>query len=195
MSKAFQDSFPLRRGRVHEVCGPGAAGFAAVACAVAKGDLLWIREDWKTDSLNPAGLSLFFDPCRLLSVAVRDQAEALAVAEEALRDGVVELVVTETSHPLDLRQGRRLQLAARAGNSTGLCLIPQDMGSNAAESRWHAAPIFEPTGEVSTLMRWKITKNKSGTTGAWNVRWHHTARRLDMVSPVAERSGLEGDAG
>jgi protein ImuA len=189
MSAQLQNHFPLRKSRVHEATGPGAGGFAAVACARAKGPLLWLRESWRHEGLNPVGMSLFFDPERLLVARAKDQTDLLAVAEESLRDGAPPLVVIEISRPLDLREGRRLQLAAKAGRSTGLCLIPEGMGSNAAETRWHCAPLYDERGGDSTLMRWKLIKNKSGTLGAWDVRWKHTARRLDVVSPVGERPG------
>lgn len=195
MTIAFHDCFPLRTSRVHEVCGPGATGFASVACARATGALLWIRESWRNESLNPLGLSRFFDPHRLLLAQAETQTEVLAVAEEALRDGSVPLVVMELGQPLTLTAGRRLQLAAKAGKSTGLCLIGEDMGSNAAETRWHATALYDPVPQDSTLMRWKLIKNKSGTLGAWDVRWDHTARRLDVVSPPAQRSGAAGPPG
>lgn len=115
----------------------------------------------------------------------RDQTETLAVTEEALRDGSVPLVVLGITRRLNLREGRRLQLAAKAGNTTGLCLIPEGMGSNAAETRWHCTPVFD-AGD-STLMRWKIIKNKSGTLGSWHVRWNATSHRFDVVSPAGER--------
>jgi len=137
--------------------------------------------------LNPVGLSAFFDPARLLVAQTKQQTESLAVTEEALRDGSVPLVVTELTRPLDLREGRRLQLAAKAGNTTGLCLIPDGMGSNAAETRWHCSPVFD-VGD-STLMHWEIIKNKTGTLKAWHVRWNAETRRLDVVSPVGERPG------
>lgn len=199
----FHDAFPLRPGRVHEVCGPGATTFAAISCARARaGALIWIREAWRGDGLNPLGLAGFFDPSRLLLARAPNQVDVLAVAEECLRDSAVALTLVETSRPLDLREGRRLQLAARAGGGTGLCLIPEGMGSNAAETRWRARPVFD-AGEAaasrawsgagtSTLLRWSLIKNKSGTVGEWDVRWNGTTYRLDVVSPVAERPGAEG---
>jgi protein ImuA len=192
MSADLRQSFPLRCGRVHEACGPAAFGFAAVVCAQTPGELLWVRESWLGDQINPVGLSQFFDPARLLLALAGNQAEVLGVAEQALRDGAVALVVLELSSSPSLTTGRRLQLAAKAGRSTGLCLIPEGMGSNAAETRWHAAPLFDPEAADSTLMRWKIIKNKSGTGGAWDVRWNGAARRLDVVSPVGERPGSAG---
>ncbi|MGQ3488991.1 ImuA family protein [Roseovarius pacificus] len=180
---------PLRKARVHEACGPGAVSFAAIAASRA-GPVLWVRERWLGEMINPVGLSVFFDTAHLLLAQTGDQTETLAVAEEALRDGSVPLVILEITRPLNLREGRRLQLAAKAGNTTGLCLIPEGMGSNAAETRWHCTPVFD-AGD-STLMRWKIIKNKSGTLGSWHVRWNATSHRLDVVSPAGERPGSAG---
>lgn len=196
MSDLLQ-SFPLRRGRVHEACGPGAVAFAAMVACEVVGDLLWVRENWQTDAPVPVGLAGFLEPSRLLMAQVAKQSEGLAVAEEALRDGAVPLVVIEISAPLNLTEGRRLQLAAAAGNSTGLCLIPGGMGSNAAETRWQCDPVFDaaaPDGD-STLQCWSLIKNKSGTLGTWHVRWDWTSRRLHVVSPVGQRPGSEGAPG
>lgn len=177
--------FPLRRARVHEVCGPGALTFAVIAAAYGQGPVLWVREAWLPDIVNPLGIVTYFDPSRLLFAHTPGQVDSLAVSEEALRDGSVPTVIIEITRPLDLREGRRLQLAAKAGKSVGLCLIPQGMGSNAAETRWLAEPIFDRTD--STLMRWEIIKNKSGTLRAWNVRWDEQTRRLHVVPPAAQR--------
>jgi protein ImuA len=194
MQVSLTNSFPLCESRLHEACGPGAFGFAGVACTQAVSDVLWVRESWRSEAINPVGLGLFIDPKRLLVAKAGTHVDALAVAEEALRDGAVPLVVVELSQPLTLRTSRRLQLSAKAGKATGLCLIPEGMGSNAAETRWHCTPLYDPQGVDSTLMRWRIIKNKTGTTGAWDVRWDHAARRLDVVSPPRERQGAEGAA-
>lgn len=193
MGIPFDQCFPLRSARVHEVYGPGARGFAAVCCARTDRPVIWVREGWQHEQLNPVGLGRFFDPARLLIAKAPSQIDALAVTEEALRDGSVPLVVVELSQPIGLTEGRRLQLAAKQGKATGLCLIPENMGSNAAETRWLAAPVNDPVpdsaSEDSTLMRWDLKKNKSGTLGVWDVRWTHAAHRLDVVSPVGKRPG------
>lgn len=148
------------------------------------GPALWVREAWLPDMLNPVGLMSYLDPGQLLVARPRDQVDALAVAEEALKDGALPFVVIEITKPLDLRQGRRLQLAAQAGGTTGLCLIPEGAGSNAAETRWRCTPVFDP--QDSTRQCWSLIKNKSGTNGAWHVRWDPEARRVAVVSPVRE---------
>ncbi|KPD11024.1 ImuA family protein [Phaeobacter sp. 11ANDIMAR09] len=184
MRFTLSDAFPLRSARVHEVCGVGAKSFAIMA---AQDRCLWIRESWQSDTLAPHGLMPFFAPADLLLAQPKDQADALAVAEEALKDGALPFVVLEITRPLNLREGRRLQLAAKAGGTTGLCVIPEGMGSNAAETRWKAAPLFDEQGEDSTLQRWEIIKNKSGTKKAWSVKWDAQTRRINVVSEVAQR--------
>lgn len=184
--------FPLRRARVHEVFGPAAPVFAMISATSSAGCLLWVRQVWQADLLLPHGVAPFLDPVRLLVARTPDQTDSLAVAEEALRDGAIPFVVIEFTRPLDLREGRRLQLAARAGGTTGLCIILEGMGSNAAETRWRVVPVFDVAREDSTLMRWEITKNKSGTLGVWDVRWDLQTRRLHVVSASGLRAGSAG---
>ena len=174
-------AYPLRPGRVHEACGPMARVFALRAGAQMSGGLLWVRQSWLPEQLNPAGFE-GLDPSRLLMAQAKDQTDTLAVAEEALRDGGLSLVVLDITAPLGLTAGRRLQLAAQAGGSTGICVIPEGMGSNAAETRWHCAPVFDP--DDSTLQCWTLMRNKSGTTGSWHVRWDAQTRRIAVVSPA-----------
>ncbi|WP_233545084.1 hypothetical protein [Pseudooceanicola sediminis] len=82
------------------------------------------------------------------------------MAEEALRAGALSCVLIEITRSPACARGRRLQLAAKAGGTTGLRLIPVGMDSDAAETRWRWRPVFDYEREDSTLMRWKITKNK-----------------------------------
>ena len=180
-------AFPLRPSRVHEVCGPLSAGFALVSAAQAK-QVLWIHEGWRSDMIGVAGLAACLDTSRLLFAVTASQTETLAVAEEALRDGSVELIIMDLTAPIGLTAGRRLQLAAQAGQTTGLCLIPEEMGSPAAETRWRcsALPDPGPPTEDSTLQRWELIRNKSGTNGAWHVRWSRSAGRLIVVSSAGE---------
>jgi len=176
--------YPLRGGRTHEVCGPGGYAFAFALAAQLDGPCMWVREQWDTSQINPNGFADFVAPSKFTLCNTKDQTQTLAVAEEALRAGVVSLVVTALNKPLGLTEGRRLQLAAREGKSTGLAIIPDGMGSNAAETRWRCAPVFDPID--STLQKWELIKNKSGTLGIWHVRWKPTSRRLIVVSPAGE---------
>ncbi|WP_420344334.1 ImuA family protein [Paenirhodobacter sp.] len=180
-------AFPLRPARVHEACGPLAPSFAAAAGAQT-GHVLWLRESWRNEQINPLALSAYLDPAQILLITTRDQNETLAVAEEGLRDEISGLVVLELTAPIGLTVGRRLQLAAQAGKTTGLCLISEGMGSPAAETRWRCSAVRDAgaTPRDSTLQCWELIKNKSGTIGSWHVRWSHSARRLSVVSPAGD---------
>ncbi|WP_298908425.1 hypothetical protein [uncultured Aliiroseovarius sp.] len=177
--------FPPARTRTHEVCGPGAYMFAFMLATRLSGGAMWIRENWETSQINPAGFADFTNPSRLIRCITQNQTETLAVAEEALRSGAVSLVIMQLSQPVGLTEGRRLQLAARDGDATGLAIIPEGMGSNAVETRWRCTPVFDPqTGaEDSTLQRWELIKNKSGTLDVWHVRWDKASRRFFVVPP------------
>ena len=186
--QSFESQFPPLNARTHEVCGAAGVSFACALAGQLDGVVFWIRESWRAEQINPLGCVPFFDPRRLLLVQAPSALDVLATAEEALRSGHVALVVLEVSQPVGLTQGRRLQLAAQAGKSMGLCLIPEGQGSNAAQSRWVCNPIFDPDarGEDSTLQQWKIIKNKSGTLGAWAVNWNAKSYHVSVVSEVAQ---------
>lgn len=190
MTDQTMPHFPLTKGRAHEAFGPGVHVFAFTLAARIGGQVLWVRDDWQADQINPTGFCDFIDPRDILVSVAKDQTDILAIAEEALRSGAVSLVIVEVSKALSLTAGRRLQLAARNGKSTALVIISDGMGSNAAETRWYCTPVFDPYD--STLHRWDIIKNKSGTLGAWYVKWDAASRRLSMVSPAGQRTGSTG---
>ncbi|WP_120631772.1 ImuA family protein [Ruegeria sp. EL01] len=180
--------FPSRKARTHEVCGPGADVFAFTLAARIRGDVMWVQERWEPSQINPNGFVEFIDSASLTLCNTKDQTETLAVAEEALRSGAISLVVMHLTKSLGLTEGRRLQLAARDGKSTGLAIIPDGMGSNSAETRWRCAPVFDSRfiSQDSTLQKWELIKNKSGTLGVWHVRWDPASRRLIVVSPTGK---------
>jgi protein ImuA len=186
MQNAKVPFFPPSTSRTHEVCGAGAYVFAFALAAQLTGHTMWIRENWDRTQINPTGFADFVEPAALTVCHTGNHSETLAAAEEALRSGAVSLVVMSLNNPLSLTEGRRLQLAARDGKSTGLAIISDGMGSNAAETRWRCTPVFDPhkTATDSTLQHWDLIKNKSGTDGAWYVRWDTASRRVTVVSPA-----------
>lgn len=196
MKSDFNSAFPLRAGRVHEVSGPGAHGFAGICCGLGQGAAIWIGGPAGDDLINPVGLSQLCNPGKLLTVRGRNQKDILALAEEALRSPAVCVVVAEMTRSLDLVAARRLQLAAETGGTTGVMIMPQaEAGSNALETRWHCTPVFNPhaTGtdlfgtSDSTLQHWHLIKNKTGTIGMWKVRWDAQAHRVIVVSKAGKR--------
>ena len=120
------------------------------------------------------------------------ETDLLWCVEEALRAAPVGLVVAEPAKPLSLTAGRRFQLAAEAGNTTGLMLIREGAGSNATETRWLCEPMAGAMG--STLHRWSLIKNKRGTTGSWILGWNGETAAVDMVSALGERHEPEAPA-
>jgi len=130
----------LRPNRVHDVVGVSAPAFAALRAAQTKGPVIWIEGGAGRDRLYPQGLAALFDPERLISVAAPKPKQALWCMEEALRETPA-LVVASLPSPTDLLQSRRLQLAAEAGGSTGICLVPEAQVNNAAETRWRSSPL------------------------------------------------------
>jgi len=183
-TKTLHDSFPLRAKRAHEICGAGAPVFASIVCGISNGPALWIRPAHQQEHLNPEGVTQFCKPDQIVYASGKTQTDVLWMAEEALRSGAVKVVVAQFVKPVDLTAGRRLQLAAEAGKSLGVFLISEGMGSNAAETRWRCSPHFD--AKDSTLHRWQLIKNKSGTLGDWVVRWDEQARRVIVVSKIIE---------
>jgi len=190
MSLTFSAVYPLKKARAHEICGDGALAFAAIAAGGAKGAVVWISENWKP-TVNPEGLAPYCDPGKLLLTRADSQLNALASAETALRSGAAGLVVAEISGTIGLTEGRRLQLAAEAGGTTAVLIIPDGAGSNAAETRWRCTgvpgplrPASDPrqNGHDSTHWRWMLIKNKIGTLSEWVVRWDAASHRVIVVS-------------
>ena len=183
-TKTLHGSFPLRPSRAHEVCGAGAFVFASIVCGISNGSALWILQSHQQEHLHPDGVAPFCKPDRLVYASGKTQTDVLWMAEEALRSGAVKVVVAQLNKPVDLTAGRRLQLAAEAGKTLGVFIIPEGMGSNAAETRWRCSPHFD--ARDSTLHRWQLIKNKSGTLGDWAVRWDEQTRRVIVVSKIIE---------
>ena len=171
----------------HEFAGEGldletGAASAAFAARLAlpltsRGELIWVV---RRDDLHAPGLAaLGFPAERLIQVCARDEAEALAVMEDALRTPGVAAVFGEAAE-VDLTAGRRLQLAAEQGQATGFLLRRRPFGgaaagketSSAAATRWTVAPSpSEPaTGEPGLgAPRWRVRleRCRGGRTGEW----------------------------
>jgi len=173
--------------------GPSAVSFAAIMCGIGKKPTLWLTESWQREQLNPGGLAMFCDPQKIVLARATSQLEMLAASEEALRSGAISTLVAELSKPLTFTMGRRLQLAAEIGKATGIFLVSEGMGNNAAETRWHCSPIFDD--QDSTLQCWKLIKNKSGTLCKWKVRWDAETHRVIVVSKAGERAPFARAAG
>ena len=183
----------LRRGRVHELCGPSRVMLAAQAMAGGEGPVVWLRPAWTAGRLNPAGLQPMADPGRLL-LAEPDREDALLWAtEEALRSGAAPLVVAELLSPPGLTPIRRLHLAAEAGAEAarrdgqpaplGLILLAGTGGAQGVESRWHLAPRPSRALLWSDEVAWTLTRLRARLEppAAWCLRQDAAGPRLEPL--------------
>src|SRR5437868_12421657 len=125
----------LPLGRWHEIGGTGMevetaaapAAFTALMTAplARKGEVVWVL---RRDDLWAPGLAgLGFPPERLIQVCARDEAETLAIMEDALSTVGVCAVFGE-AEAVDLTAGRRLQLACERRGATGFVLKRRPFG-------------------------------------------------------------------
>lgn len=187
LEPAQEQMFSLAPARVHEVEGCGRQAFALLQAARHAGPLIWVTPAHAPHFPMLRGLPDGVAP-RLHVIRPAREIDLLWAVEEALRSPAVGLVIAEPEKPLSLIAGRRLQLAAEAGRTTGLMLIREGQGSNAAETRWHCAPVASEDRD-STLHRWSLNKNKKGTLGTWTVHWNGATAAVHLVSAAGERHG------
>ena len=163
--------FQLVPARIHEVEGAGRHAFAIFQAARHAGPVFWVRPLRDRGTFLPAGLPQGL-AARLYQVCAGSEVDLLWAVEETLRARLTGFVLAEPTKPLSLTAGRRLQLAAEAGRTTGLMMIGAGAGSNATESRWHCRPLAGTgAGWDMADHHWALTKNKRGLTGAWHVAW------------------------
>ena len=181
---APSDPLTLLRARVHEAEGRGRRAFALFQAVRHQGPLVWVLPAHVPElpmlSALPEGVG-----ARLHLIRPEGELDLLWCVEEALRSAPIALVIAEPEKPLSLTAGRRLQLAAEAGRTTGLMLTRQDAGSNATETRWLCEPKASPTPD-STLHAWSLTQNKKGTTGGWMIDWNGASALVHMVSEARQ---------
>ncbi|RWR09257.1 hypothetical protein D2T29_16220 [Sinirhodobacter populi] len=183
------DPLRLRSARVHDAEGRGRAGFALFQAVRFSGPIFWITLAHDRDRLMPISLPDGVAE-RLHLIEARSETDLLWAIEETLRAKSVGLVIAEPEKPMSLTAGKRLQLAAEAGRTTGLLLIREGGGSNAAETRWKCDPMPGPVG--STRHRWALNKNKKGTIGTHYVSWDGAMAAFHLAPPTGERRQPEG---
>jgi protein ImuA len=176
--------FRLAGARAHEFCGPARRRLALWLAAEATGPGLWIRPAWHPDRLHMAGVRAEIDPGRLILVEPDRPEDILWSMEEALRTGLLALVVADLPEPPGLTPVRRLHLAAEAGAEArggarlGLILTPGDGGAAGVESRWRLDPAH---GAADTAWRLARLRARDGGPGAWDVT-RGTGGRAQVVA-------------
>ncbi|WP_366926934.1 ImuA family protein [Pseudogemmobacter hezensis] len=183
LSTAMTDPFSLAPARVLEAEGAGRNTFALFQASRHPGPLFWILPQHEPLRPMARGLPAGIGE-RLHLIETRSETDLLWAIEETLRARPSGLVIGEPAKPLSLTAGRRLQLAAEAGQTTGLLLIREGQGCNAAETRWKCDPAAGPAD--STRHQWSLNKNKSGTLGLWAVQWDGATTACHMVSEAGQ---------
>jgi protein ImuA len=213
---AIDDELPgggLAGGCLHEFV---AASDDAAPCGLAAwllgramkntGVALWCRPQRKMRQTIPygPGLARFgLATDRLLFARTRTPVETLWAMEEALRSGRFAAVLGEGVAP-DLTATRRLQIAAEAGGSLALLLVPPAPGKSssdkagktvkrasgrlsAATTRWRVAahPAAAPEAPCWTLI---LERCRGGGQGAWTLEWNHEALHLRVAAVLGDRA-------
>ncbi|MFZ1345781.1 MAG: hypothetical protein WAT35_03740 [Tabrizicola sp.] len=176
--------FTLASHRVHEAGGRGRRAFALFQALRHAGPIVWIVPDHIPERPLLSGLPQGMGE-RLILLTPKGRTDLIWSVEETLRAAPVGFVVAEPQSALTLTEGRRLQLAAEAGQTTGLMLIREGEGCPASETRWNCEPAAGPSD--STLQRWSLSKNKKGTNGDWVIDWNGASAAFHMVSEAGER--------
>jgi protein ImuA len=176
----------LARTRAHEATGPARAFFALLAGGAAQGPILWLQPGWFPEKLNGDGVLACLDPGRLIFGTARTDPELLAAVEEALRSGLVPLVVVSLAAPPGLTAVRRLHLAAEAGAERGtaplaLLLTPDPGGAAGVETRWHITP--SPGWTKSGHAHWTLTRARArmAPQASWRMTIEAGEVRLTAV--------------
>lgn len=157
----------LAKGRVHEVSGDSADMFAVLTASKLQGPVIWIGLSRHIGSLAPTALQNFIDPARVILAEGISRSEVLWAAEQAMRASCAECVVLELSKGPNLRESRRLQIAAKEGGGIGLILIHGRAHTSACETRWQC----EASNVGENAWVWSLMKNRKGQLGTWQVRW------------------------
>lgn len=171
--------FRLAGARAHEACGPARRRLALWLAAEMAGPVLWIRPAWHPDRLHMAGVRAEIDPARLITVEADRPEDMLWTMEEALRTGLLALVVAELPEPPGLTPVRRLHLAAETGaeargtSPLALLLTPGMGGAAGVETRWSLTPAH---GADDT--RWHLARlrGRDAPPGEWWVTRDATGR-------------------
>lgn len=205
----------LALGQWHEFTGAGmevetAASPAAFAALVAaplarRGEAVWVLR--RDDLFAPGLIGLGFPAERLIQVCARDEAEALAITEDALVTIGVAAVFAEVE-AVDLTAGRRLQLACEKHGSTGFVIRRRPYGGqerktvsgSAAATRWKIAPAASEPGPGEFGLgppRWRVEleRCRGGRTGVWLMEaqtaftWEagHGPHPLRLVPELGDR--------
>ena len=187
----FAPNIYLKKGRMHEVCGPARVRIVTFIGAKTKGLIVWIRPDWEDFIINVDSISHWFSPNQLLLINAKRKNDLFFATEEVLRSGISELTITELPQVPNSLQMRRIHLAITSGVQSnnekkplGLILSPNEGGATSIESRWYIStlPYWNNLNkkEVHNLgQKWYVKRLFSRTepTKEWSIEAIHSQKK------------------
>lgn len=194
---ASSDAFPEAAAPLEEACAPTPRDMAATLLFAlsrrpAKDDrpvLITAPRAWFAEYGRPYGPGLVGVP--LLLVPAATAAEALWTLEQALRSGATSLALGAIDGA-SLTQTRRLEFAAREGETTGL-LLPRGLDAlSAARRRWRitTAPSAVDADDLRAPGRPRLiaelTRGRGERPGAWILEQDDETHRLRLADRLAD---------
>lgn len=168
-------------------------GFTSILAGLIAGQagVVWIAS--KHCIFAHALAKFGIDPAQIVFVEAKDDRQALAAMEDALRCEGLAAVIGEIPDA-DLTATRKLQLASKQTGATGLLLRHQSRysGNSSYFSRWSVKPVqsYLPDQMPGVgFPRWDISllKVRGNTPGNWQVEWQSNQLRLIQQQNIAEQ--------
>ena len=195
-SAASPESFPEVAAPLEEACAPTPRDMAATLLfALSRrrpGDgrpvLMAATRAWFSEHGRPYGPGL--SGTALILTPVSTAAEALWTLEQALRSGAVSLALGAVDGAT-LAQTRRLDFAAKEGDSIGLMLPRHEGGLSAARRRWRitgalsTADVEDPRAPGRARLMAEMTRGRGQRPGVWMLEQDDETHRLRLADRLA----------
>ncbi len=174
--------------------GGGATALALIAAREICRDEAIVVVDPAGRFFPPAAARLGLDLSRLIFVRPRSRVDYLWTLNQALRCPAVGGVLSWPDK-LDARAFRTLQLAAEAGETTGLLVRPARVRGEPtwSEAQWFVEPLPTPTGSgLIRRLRVEVVRCRRGKPGAfvelelnYETGTLHATRTMSVASQLA----------
>ncbi len=172
-----------------------------------KGSLIWCQlRDHDRLHLHAPGLAAFgIDPARLIKITLTTEKDLLWAMEEALVSKAIAAVagVLWSEKFYDFTASKRLRVRATEAGIPGLLVRSHRAnGTTASDIRFSVASTTSQkqqvnVGSFARLGRpeWQLnlTKSRGLKPRSDHVRWHHETLRLDMATPLGNRTSQSSD--